>query len=337
MLGVRVNVEVDQVVLTPTPRLIVNELDQVAKVMGFTRYKEEKTKDFKDYYQELATEARKDSDQQNLLVPLELRSDTERVIFENNETENRLNKVVVTDKMKLRVTSYSKSGGTDLFDKTTFEYDLLDRRTYPFLEDVLNQVNSDVPGLYSYISPFANGRNNHLLPYHLAPGQVNYMRVTEDFQQGTDFVLLNKFPIPDTLELLGVNLPPQEASSIQFIKYDQTATAAGEIKFDYWNSYVTSVVDYSKYESLIQFDKIKKVSTFKASPGVAIFNYSSTSVLDRMNNYENVNDIGKNIVYNQSSTNTTNGYSYSGAITNQHMRNVYEESNLKELNANRWG
>lgn len=337
MLGLQIFAQVDEVCITPTVQNVLNELDGVTKGFGVYRYSGEKGKAYKDSSARISKLAFQKPDEQHMLLGLELRSELEFAVFEHSDISNYLSKIDVLDSHKLRVVTFADGPGTSLYASSTSYYDLIDRSTYPFLEEVLGAVTQGNNGLRSYMSPLGHGRYNHVLPYHLAPVQRNYEFKSGPFQKGTAFYLNDQNIIPDSVEISTGNMPTDESERLKFVADSSKIIEDGDVYVNTRTGYVQTGSDFTKYNPFISYETVDPVYRFMTTPGSTIFSYASTDVATRINIYDNPNAELKKHRFQESAVGVVESYIYSNAGVSPKLSSMFSEEKLQSKNLNRWG
>ncbi len=357
MLGLQVYVDVQYVEIVPTPKNVLNELDSVSIVMGIDRYLGEKSKYFKSEANRIAVLGYDKPEQQQLQLGLELRSKSEFLVLECTSTSNRIIKADVFDDFRYKITTYFPPSiiSTDLYNSSSFTYDLFDRCTYPFLEELVADTTKNIDGIRSYIAPTGHGRYNHILPYHLAPVQKNYLTGLTLAQESTSFYLDHRFIIPDSLEVFRGDLP--STIPLNVVQSTNEVTSPGDVHVDYWTGKVTASMIYdtsgikrkngivsvldgtglSKFNVSFSYLYVNPISRFILTPNSTIINYTDTSIATRINTYDDPNCEIKKHRYQYAADNIQEGYIYSGSKISDNLAFVFERGKLKDFNLHRWG
>lgn len=337
MLHLQVYVQVDEIELVPTPENVLNEFDGVTAPLGIRRFTGEKSKYYKNYAHQITKLGFNSPEEQHRFLHLELRGEPEYAIFESTDIDNILVRSEVLNNFKLQLTTYTPGGGTSLYQSQQSTYDLLDRNTYPFLEELLAHASNNVSGLRTYISPLGHGRYNHILPYHLVPYQRNYEFNTGAILQGTSFFLPDRHILPDSLEIIQGNIPDNIYSSIKQVNGTSNLNLDTDFYINYWTGEVKVGSDFGKYETFISYESIDPSYRFTLTPGSTIFQYGSTDLLTRLNTLDNPNQSLETHRYQYGNGNIVEGYQYSGSRISPNIAFTIEEGDLISSNLNRWG
>ncbi len=278
MLGLRVKVRVDAAELVPAPRNVLNELDGVATALGIRRYQGEKTRDFREAALQIGAAAKGESDRVDLLAGLESRITPVSLVLESLSATASL-RASVTESRWLKIRLYKPGQFGSLFYYKDYDYDLLDRTSYPFLEDLVARVTADIPEARAYINPFSNERNNSLLPEHLCVCR-NVAEGSDLFPDATTFLLRDKFLIPDSVRLL-VHSPP---SGVTLTQQDTVAkvVGAGDWHLDYWTGKVTVAKSWDSYQAVLFYEYVRPVSFLVALPGLSLLSLGNSDTLTRV-------------------------------------------------------
>jgi len=331
MLGIQWSAIIEEAEVIPSPFNILNDFDGIAIPFGVNRYTGEKSSIFKEYAHRSVAIANEDINQLNMLLGLETRTVTYHTVIENTSTN--IYTILVSDDYKLYISKYEEpsSVSPDLYKKTSYVYDLLNRDLYPFLEELLAKITIEIGDLRGYISPFSHSRYNHILPYHLSPIQKNYDNYSYAVPDSKRFFLPHNSIVPDSVILKDTNTSSNV--SLKLVKEIGDITSDNDVHINYKTGEVNLNRSMDDWKVVILYDAAIPISHFLTTPSSIFLPLNQNDIFHRVNTYSLSNYDSHKYIYRDSET-LNKSKEYNGVFISPEIKRLLMNDNTNDKN--RW-
>lgn len=332
MLHLAVYVQVDAADLVPEPQPVFGEFDGVTMPMGIERYQSERINDYKTFAYEMSRIGFLEREQHAILASKEARIEGVPMLLECVNTSTSFMKAKVTSNNKLQIYTYANATSSPYYTSTSYEYDLLDRSSFPFLNDVCASATKEIAEARFHLDEGGHGHFSNIAPYNLLPVQTNFSIESYPALKSTSYKLGNRFIIPDTFRVFSDEVGTDMV--LNQVGESTAVTNAGDYYIDYVNGKVTTGTDFGKYNIRFQYQHANYKTWFQVSPGFSVFSLGDKNILSRYHQSVDENYSTQAVTYYQNSTTVGTGDTY---VHLQFCKEISDlATDLQQSNKMRW-